>query len=108
MKKTLNRMLMIILALAMILSLAACGETKPAETKTEEPAPAAEQPAAEQPAAEQPAAEQPAAEEPAAEEPAPEQPAADGFDWSAYPADFNAWSQGTSRTAIVASAPFRM
>lgn len=95
MKKTLNRMLMIILALAMILSLAACGETKPAETKTE-------QPAAEQPAAEQPAAEQPAAEEPAAEEPAPEQPAADGFDWSAYPADFNAWTTEDLKTYLLA------
>lgn len=42
----------LILALAMILSLAACGGS----------APAAEKPAAEQPAAEQPAAEQPAAD----------------------------------------------
>lgn len=47
------------LALALVLSLAACG------AKTE--APAAEEPAAEEPAAEEPAAEEPAAEAPAAE-----------------------------------------
>ena len=47
------------LALALVLSLAACG------AKTE--APAAEEPAAEEPAAEKPAAEEPAAEAPAAE-----------------------------------------
>ena len=72
MKKTLNRMLMIILALAMILSLAACGETKPAEPKTEEPAPAAEE------------------------------PAADGFDWSAYPADFKDWTTENLKTYLLA------
>ena len=58
----LYKLLALVMALAMVFSLAACG------SKTE--APAAEEPAVEEPAAEEPAAEEPAAEEPAAEEPA--------------------------------------
>ena len=60
-----NKILSLLLALAMIFALAACGQTAPAPA----PAPAAEEPA---PAAEEPA---PAAEEPApAEAPAPAEP----------------------------------
>ena len=59
----LNKLLALVLALAMVFALAACGGGNA-------PAPAAEEPAAEEPAAEEPAAEEPAAEEPAAEEPA--------------------------------------
>lgn len=54
-----KKLIALLLALIMVLSLAACG------AKSEEPA--AEEPAAEEPAAEEPAAEEPAAEEPAAE-----------------------------------------
>ena len=83
-----KKVIILILTLAMVLSLAACGSKeaaapaaqKPAEQPAATEAPAAEEPAAtEAPAAEEPApaAEEPAAEEPAAEEPAPaaEEPA---------------------------------
>ena len=78
-----KKCIVILLTLAMVLSLAACGSKeaaapaaeKPAEqapAATEAPAPATEEPAAEAPAAEAPAAEAPAAEAPAAiEEAAP-------------------------------------
>ena len=62
-----KKIIALLLALVMVLSLVACA-SKPAEE------PAAEEPAAEEPAAEEPAAEEPA-EEPAAEEPAAEEPA---------------------------------
>lgn len=52
----LNKLLALVLALAMVLSLAACGSSAQTET------PAAEEPAVEEPAAEEPAAEEPAAE----------------------------------------------
>ena len=65
-----KKIIALLLALMMVLSLAACGQqAAPAATE----APAAEEPAAEEPAAEEPAAEEPAAEEPAAEEPAAEE-----------------------------------
>ena len=54
-----KKSLLLVLVLALVLVLSACGG-----------APAAEEPAAEEPAAEEPAVEEPAAEEPAAEEPA--------------------------------------
>lgn len=60
-----TKLLAVLLAVCMVLSLAACGSSKPAES-----APAAEAPATEAPAAEAPAAEAPAAEAPAAEAPA--------------------------------------
>ena len=63
-----KKLIALLLALVMVLSLVACA------AKQEEK-PAAEEPAAEEPAAEEPAAEEPAAEEPAAEEPAAEEPA---------------------------------
>ena len=62
----LNKLLALVLALAMLCSLAACGGSK-AEAPAAEPA--AEEPAAE-PAAEEPAPAEEPAEEPAAEEPA--------------------------------------
>ena len=65
-----KKLLSIMLGLAMVVSVTACGVTAPE-------APAAEAPKAEAPAAEAPAAEEPAAEEPAAEEPAAEAPAAE-------------------------------
>ena len=74
-----KKIIALLLALMMVLSLAACGQ-QAAPAATEAPAaeePAAEEPAAEEPAAEEPAAEEPAAEEPAAEEPAAEEPAAE-------------------------------
>lgn len=64
-----KKLLSVMLGLAMVVSITACGLQAP-ET------PAAEAPAAEAPAAEAPAAEAPAAEEPAAEEPAAETPVA--------------------------------
>ncbi len=54
----LSKLHALVLSLAMVFALAACGGGNP-------PAPAAEEPAAEEPAAEEPAAEEPAAEEPA-------------------------------------------
>jgi molybdate transport system substrate-binding protein len=57
----LRKTLALLLALAMILALAACGESKAAEPAKDESAPAAE-----------PAKEEPAKEEPVKEEPAPE------------------------------------
>lgn len=60
-----KKLLSIMLGLAMVVSVTACGVTAPE-------APAAEAPKAEAPAAEAPAAEEPAAEEPAAEAPAAE------------------------------------
>ncbi len=57
----LRKTLALLLALAMILALAACGESKPAEPAKDEPAPAAE-----------PVKDEPAKEEPVKEEPAPE------------------------------------
>ena len=54
-----KKLIALLLALVMVLSLVACA------AKQEEK-PAAEEPAAEEPAAEEPAAEEPAAEEPAA------------------------------------------
>ena len=57
----LHKTLALLLALAMILALAACGESKPAEPAKDEPAPAAE-----------PVKDEPAKEEPVKEEPAPE------------------------------------
>ena len=62
----LRKTLALLLALAMILALAACGESKPAEPAKDESAPAAE-PAKEEPAKEEPAKEEPAKEEPAEE-----------------------------------------
>ena len=64
-----KKLVSILLATAMVVTLAGCGGGD---------TPAAEAPAAEEPAAEAPAAEEPAAEAPAAEEPAAEAPAADG------------------------------
>ena len=64
-----KKVLSILLATAMVATLAGCGGGEPAATET---------PAAEEPAAEAPAAEEPAAEEPAAEAPEAEAPAADG------------------------------
>lgn len=58
-----KKLLSVMLGLAMVVSVTACGVTAPE-------APAAEAPKAEAPAAEAPAAEEPAAEEPAAEAPA--------------------------------------
>ena len=74
-----KKFIVILLTLAMVLSLAACGSkeaaapaaekpAEPAPAATEAPAPATEEPAAEAPAAEAPAAEAPAAEAPAATE----------------------------------------
>ena len=78
-----KRLLALLLALTMILSLAACGGGN-AE-------PAAEEPAAEEPVAEEPAADEPADEEPAAEAPATDAPvpAADrlGVDYDDMSAD---------------------
>lgn len=82
-----KKFIVILLTLAMVLSLAACGSKeaaapaaeKPAEqapVATEAPAPATEEPAVEAPAAEAPAAEAPAAEAPAAEAPAAAEEAA--------------------------------
>ena len=74
-----KKIIALLLALVMVLSLVACASKTAEEPAAEEPAaeePAAEEPAAEEPA-EEPAAEEPAAEEPAAEEPA-EEPAAGG------------------------------
>ena len=65
-----KKLLSVMLGLAMVVSMTACGLQAP-ET------PAAEAPKAEAPAAEAPAAQEPAAEEPAAEEPAAEVPAAE-------------------------------
>lgn len=62
----LRKTLALLLALAMILALAACGESKPAEPAKDEPAPAAE-PVKDEPAKEEPAKEEPAKEEPAEE-----------------------------------------
>ena len=62
----LRKTLALLLALAMILALAACGESKPAEPAKDESVPAAE-PAKEEPAKEEPAKEEPAKEEPAEE-----------------------------------------
>ena len=62
----LRKTLALLLALAMILALAACGESKPAEPAKDESAPAAE-PAKEEPAKEEPAKEEPAKEEPTEE-----------------------------------------
>ena len=59
-----KKLLSVMLGLAMVVSVTACGVTAP------------EAPAAEAPKAEAPAAEEPAAEEPAAEKPAEEAPAA--------------------------------
>ncbi len=64
-----KKLVSILLATAMVATLAGCGGGEPAATET---------PAAEEPAAEAPAAEEPAAEEPAAEAPEAEAPAADG------------------------------
>lgn len=64
-----KKLVSILLATAMVATLAGCGGGEPAATET---------PAAEEPAAEAPAAEAPAAEEPAAEAPEAEAPAADG------------------------------
>ena len=67
-----KKILCIVLALMMVLSLAACGGAKTETPKTEEPkteAPKAEAPKAEAPKAEEPKAEAPKAEEPKAEEP---------------------------------------
>ena len=60
-----KKLFALILALAMALSLVACGSNNTAETPAATEEPAAEEPAAETPA-EEPAAEEPAAEEPAA------------------------------------------
>ena len=67
-----KKYLALLLALAMIFALAACGGGQTAAPAEEAPAAEAEAPAAEAPAAEEPAAE---AEEPAAEEPAEEEAA---------------------------------
>ncbi len=63
----LNKLLALVLALAMVVALAACGSSATTAAPAEEPA--AEEPTAEEPAAE-PSAEEPATEEPATEEPA--------------------------------------
>ena len=68
-----KKLIALLLALVMVLSLVACAAKQEEKPAAEEPA--AEEPAAEEPAAEEPAAEEPAAEEPAAEEPAAEEPA---------------------------------
>ena len=60
-----KKFIALLMAVAMVLSLAACGSSN------ETSAPASEAPATEAPAAEAPAAEEPAAEAPAAEEAAP-------------------------------------
>lgn len=65
-----KKVLSVLLGLAMVASMTACGLQAPAETPAAEAPAATEAPAAETPAAEEPAAEEPAAEEPAAEEPA--------------------------------------
>ena len=62
----LRKTLALLLALAMILALAACGESKAAEPAKDESVPAAE-PAKEEPAKEEPAKEEPAKAEPAEE-----------------------------------------
>ncbi len=67
-----KKILCIVLALMMVLSLAACGGAKTEAPKTEEPkteAPKTEAPKTEAPKAEEPKAEAPKAEEPKAEEP---------------------------------------
>ncbi|MBR2716563.1 MAG: hypothetical protein IKD79_02350, partial [Oscillospiraceae bacterium] len=56
-------------------SVEEAAEEEPAAEESAEEEPAAEEPAAEEPAAEEPAEEEPAAEEPAEEEPAAEEPA---------------------------------
>lgn len=65
-----KKLLSVMLGLAMVVSMTACGLQAP-ET------PAAQAPAAETPAAQEPAAEEPAAQEPAAQEPAAQTPAAE-------------------------------
>jgi len=67
-----KRILAVLLAGAMVLSLAACGIVSPESTL-----PGAEEPAVEEPAAEEPEAEAPEAEEPATEEATEEEPAAE-------------------------------
>ena len=59
-----KKLIAMLLALVMVLTLVACA-AKPAAEEPKTEAPAAEEPAAEAPAAEEPAAEEPAAEEPA-------------------------------------------
>ena len=59
-----KKLLTVLLALTMVLSVAACGKT--------EEAPQVEEPVVEEPAVEEPAVEEPAVEEPVAEESAQE------------------------------------
>ena len=65
------------LVLALVLSLAACGGSKPAPAPTEAPKVEEAKPAEPEKPAEEPKAEEPAAEAPAAEAPAEEAPAAE-------------------------------
>ena len=62
--KNLTKLLALLLALVMVLSVMA-GCAKQEEAPVEEPAKTSQEPATEEPAAEEPAAEEPAAEEPA-------------------------------------------
>ena len=90
-----KKLLALLLALAMIFALAACGEAK-----TE--APKAEEPAAEAPA-EEAKEETPAAEEPAAEAPA-EEAAEEAKDYSGYTIRIYSNSNSTERVAWLVAA----
>ena len=79
-----KKLLALLLALAMIFALAACGEAKTEAPKTEEPA--AEAPA-----------EEAKEETPAAEEPAAEAPAAEAKDYSGYTIRIYSNSNSTER-----------
>ena len=81
--KTFTRILTLALVCVLALSLIACAK-KPAEN-TETEAPATEAPT----------------EAPAQTE-APTEAPADGFDWSAYPDDFSAWTTGDLKTYLTA------
>ena len=83
-----KKLLALLLALAMIFALAACGEAKTEAPKTEEPA--AEAPA------EEAKEETPAAEEPAAEAPA-EEAAEEAKDYSGYTIRIYSNSNSTER-----------
>ena len=79
-----KKLLALLLAMAMILALGACGAKT--EAPAEEPAPAEEAPVEEAPAEEAPAEEAPAEEAPAEEAPAEEAPATSGEASSDEPA----------------------
>jgi len=95
-----KKMFALLLALAMIFALAACGEAAAPATTAEEPA--AEEPAEEAPAAEEAAPEEPVAEEPVAEEPAVEEEAAAVMSYEEFvaaeldsPVNIECYVQGT-------------